>query len=67
MKQRCVVQTVTKELPLSNVKAWLQSSVLLSKASLLVESGYAARTDQVAKGFIRAGSKSKQEVRLETS
>lgn len=64
------MQTGTKQPLLSNFKAWLQSSVLLSKATLLVESRFAAITDQVAEGFIQAdllaGSESEQEVILET-
>lgn len=63
------MQTETKQLLLSNFKAWLQSSVLLSKAMLLVESSFAAITDQVAEGFIQAdlaGSESEGKIRLET-
>lgn len=48
------MQIGTKQLLLSNFKAWLQSSVLLSKAMLLVESSFAAITDQVAERFIQA-------------
>lgn len=64
------MQTETKQLLLSNFRAWLQSSVLLSKAMLLVESSFAAITDHVAEGFIQAdlaGSESEGKVRLETS
>lgn len=61
------MQTGTKQLLLSNFRAWLQSSVLLSKATLLVESCFAEVTDKVVKGFIQAdllvGSESNQELR----
>lgn len=65
------MQIGTKQLLLSNFKAWLQSSVLLSKAMLFVESTFAAITDQVAERFIQAdflaGAESEWKVRVEIS
>lgn len=46
------MQTGTKQLLLSNLKAWLQSNMLF-KATSLVEGSFAAITDQVAEALSR--------------
>lgn len=59
------MHTGTKQLLLNNFKAEFQISMLLSKATLLVETSLPGVTDQVVQADLGVLT-SEQEVRLET-